>query len=384
MQYHQIRKIDLHLPLVFMLVLSFYGLIRCSEPIHVQSLIVQSQNMELRYESQNLLQKDDTLELYLNEVLGKLATEQELDSFHLRARVLRSRSINAFATPHGTIYVCTGIMARMTSEAQLAALLAHELIHVLNHHSEKNLIRMKESSQSHAEARIGLGVLLGDGISGAITGAALKSAVTGYSRDLEREADSLGLKRMMHAGYPAKEFLQLFKILQEHLISENIKEPYFFSTHPLIEERIANYYSIIGKNTSDIAASDSAVDVFGMRAREVVLYDARVNHAAGRPDLAGYQVERLLDMDTSDVQSLVLMGDIERQISPQSTESIRWYKKALENDSLYPAALRGVAFVSYTLGQFGVAREYFEKYCQVVPDAFDIKMVKEYMARCAH
>lgn len=353
-----------------------------AEPVHIESLMAQSRKMELRYEGQNLIHDDVALEQYLNEVLEGLLRPGELERYNLKVRVLRSRSINAFATPHGVIYICTGLLARMTNEAQLAALLGHELIHIINRHSEKNLSRMKASSQSSAQARIGLGLLLGDGISGVITGAALRSAVTGYSRDLEREADSLGLGRMVVAGYPAREFHALFLLLQEHLFTEKIKEPFFFSTHPLVQERIRNYYQIIGKDTLRAGQGEKNEDRFRRKARGAVFYDARINYAAGRPDLAGYQLERLLASDSCDVESLVLMGDLERLMSSRSMEAIIWYRKALECDPENTAALRAMGYMYFLLGQMEDACLYLGRYCEAVPSASDIEMAKEFVRRC--
>lgn len=366
------------------LILAMVAGLQAGEAVHVESLMAQSRTMEYRYENQNLLLANDSLENYLNEILGRLLHQGEKEKYNLNVRVLRSRSINAFATPHGTIYICTGLLARMVNEAQLAALLGHELVHVVNRHAQKNLARMKASSKSNAQARIGLGLLLGDGISGAITGAALRSAVTGYSRDLEREADSLGLRRMIGAGYSPVEFHNLFLILQEYLVAENIKEPYFFSSHPQVKERIENYNGFMINNPQVSETGIKEDSIFRCRAREVVIYDARINYAAGRPDLAGYQVDRLLTADTCDADAMVLMGDIERLISPRSMESIRWYEKALDCDPENRSALRGIGYMYFSLGRKDNAASFLTRYCEVAPEAADIKMAKDLIRKCGN
>ncbi|MFP4162671.1 MAG: M48 family metalloprotease [Chitinispirillaceae bacterium] len=367
-----------------LLVFVLFTLSFAAETVHEQSLLAQSRDMESRYENQNLLHTDDSLEQYLNGVLGRLLAPGEREKFNLNVKVLRSRSINAFATPHGTIYICTGLLARMKNEAQAAALLGHELVHIVNKHAVKNLARMKAESRSSAQTRIGLGLLLGDGISGAITGAALKSAVTGYSRDLEREADSLGLIRMIKAGFAAREFNNLFLILKDYLVTEDIKEPYFFSSHPQVADRIRSYRRLVSEFPVHADSGTVNDSMFQMKARPVVYYDARINHAAGRPDLAGYQVEWLIAADSTDTDALVLMGDIERWLSRRSTESIRWYKKALECDPDHAAALRGTGYMYFTLGRKEKARSFLSRYCEVVPDAPDIKMAKDLIRQCGN
>ena len=67
------------------------------------------------------------------------------------------------------------------------------------------------------------------------------SSVTGYSRELEGEADAQGYKRLVAAGYDPREAPKLFKLMMDEVKASGVDEPFFFSTHPALEDRYDNY-----------------------------------------------------------------------------------------------------------------------------------------------
>jgi len=410
------------------------------EKIHTESLMAQARAMERRFRSQNLFFEDRYLEEYLNDILEKLATPDERKLYDLRVRLLRSNAVNAFAAPDGAIYICTGLLARVANEAQAAAILAHELTHVINRHTMKNLLALKDTSRVQAEAAIAAltesskqkrksntesaspaksstprsnsasiqargsgGLLMNDGIIGSMTGDALRAAVGGYKRDLEREADSVGLARMAAAGYRHEEFYALFAMLRDWIVTERIDERYFFSSHPVISERLENYRRFadgingagtVDKDNSQVRGAnnnagkgntqENVIDksFFTLKFRSVILYDAVTNHAAGRPDLVDAQLERVLSADSSDVDALIMRGDMERQMSPRSTASLVWYEKALRYEPRNLAALRAAGFACHAIGDMSSASKYLRRYCDIAPDAPDINMAKEALRQC--
>jgi len=406
------------------------------EGIHMESLIAQSVGMERRFQNQNLFFEDRGAEEYLNDILETLAAPEENRQFMLRVRVLRSSSLNAFASPHGTIYVCTGLLARITNEAQAAALLAHELAHVISFHAPKNLVTLKLHARLKAQqARRGPPPpVFGVGAPGSAGGAAFAPTVNGYGRMFERDADSIGLIRMAEAGYPHREFYNLFAMLGGYIAAERIDEPYFFSSHPRITERLDNYKQIIGAlgladdidcggagfsrwGDSKADAGNEAVfsegggssadagkrkgrnqtggaragncmedDIgrgyFNIKLRNVVLYDAAINQAAGRHEIVEAQLGRLLSVDSGDAAALVMRGDMERMLSPRSTDAVGWYKRALNHDPENIAALRAAGFAYHSIGDFENARVYLRKYCEIAHGAADIKMAKEALRQC--
>lgn len=160
-------------------------------------------------------------------------------------------SINAFALPDGSLYVTRGLMALANSEDQLAAVIAHEIGHVLARHPEARARRAQEARNVAA-----LGVMLGraagldDGSieeladAGRLAGAAL---VAEYSRDQELQADALSIGYLAAAGYDPRAAVQFLRNLgaQQALRAEMSGVMYdpgsvdFLSTHPATAQRIA-------------------------------------------------------------------------------------------------------------------------------------------------
>ncbi|MDR0305472.1 MAG: M48 family metalloprotease [Chitinispirillales bacterium] len=352
------------------------------EEIDNDSLLVLSRSVEQRLENHNLLFVDDELEQYLDEILSRLASPHEKQRHNLKIKVLRSRRINAFAYPHGTIFVSVPLLARITNEGQLAAVLSHELIHIVNNHAEKNLIKLKERSGAQIQPHPDLVFLFGEGRHAGSAAAVLSASLRGYSRELEREADSLGVFKMAAAGYPHDEFLGLFLLLRDYVVTENVAEIPFFNSHPRITERIRNYHNIINNSKLEKSDGDKNEEVFKTRVKNAVLYDARINTAAGRADLAEAQLDRVLSIEVCNAEALIMRGDLERHLSPRSTAFFLWYESALQCDSDNTGALRALGYGYHSIGNFEKAREYLSKYSELAPDAADIKMAEETLRRC--
>ena len=351
------------------------------QEISAESLLVLSRAVEQRFQNHSLIFADEELEKYLDEVLDRMISPRERERYNLKVRILRSHTVNAFGYPHGTIFINVSLLAKLDNEARLAAVLSHELIHIVNSHAEKTLKKLKERSSMdtpHPE----LASLFGDEIYDGGGGAALSAAVRGYSRELEREADSLGLLRMVEAGYPPGEFLSLLLFLRDYAASEEISETTFFNSHPRITERVRNYHRIIGGNGSHYVYAYKNGEAFRKQIKKAVYEDVRVSISAQRYDEASTQIEKLLEADSCDSEALTLQGDFERNLSPRSTDFFNWYERGLECDPRNIAALRAVGFAYYSIGNFQEARKYLSRYCDIAETAADIGTARLMLDKC--
>lgn len=354
------------------------------QDISAESLLVISRAVEQRFEQLNMFFADEDIEQYLNEVLDRLITLQERERHNLKIRIMRSHIVNAFGYPQGTIFINISLLAKLNNEAQLAAVLSHELVHIINNHAEKSLKKLKERSADEMRIHPNMLFLLNshelEKVSANGTGlTALNAIMRGYSREFEREADSLGVLRMAEAGYPHEEFLNLLLLLRDYIISENIPEQSFLNTHPRITERIRNYHRIV--NDGSFGGKFSVCegcDVFKERIKKALYENVRVNLAWGdvRLDKAYDQIEELLASDSCDTEALILKGDVERRLSPRSTHFFIWYERALECDPANVAALRAIGYASYSIGDFQKAHEYLSRYCEIAENAADIGTVR--------
>jgi predicted Zn-dependent protease len=152
-------------------------------------------------------------------------------------RVLNANYVNAYTFPGGAMGVTRGILTELDDEAELAALLGHELGHVNARHAAQR------QGQSLLAQAIVAGVNVAaqesrwaDVISlGSVIGAS--ALLASYSRDNEREADALGQEYLVRAGYPASGMTRLHQLLvdQEKAAPDLLET--MFSSHPMSTER---------------------------------------------------------------------------------------------------------------------------------------------------
>jgi predicted Zn-dependent protease len=153
----------------------------------------------------------------------------------IQVHIYDSTQLNAFALPNGSVYFNIGLLARIENEAQLAAVLAHEAAHFIEKHSFRQRVSAKNAS-AFAVSGIPFASL------------AAVSSISGFSQDLEREADLKGYDRLVKAGYNPHEAHKVFQLLAHEVKALGIEEPYFFSSHPQLVERIETFKELAAKN----------------------------------------------------------------------------------------------------------------------------------------
>ncbi len=180
--------------------------------------------------------REPALSAYLARVGERIAARLDSRQFAYRFFVVRDGSLNAFAVPGGYVYTHAGLLTQVQREAELAGVLAHEIVHVHAHH----VVRQQEET-----ALINYATLAGLFLSalhpalGAGAVAAGAAAQLKYQRQFEQEADHVGLDLMRTAGFdPAgmPEFLRRVQGVQQ--LNPAQVPPYFLS-HPLTQDRVA-------------------------------------------------------------------------------------------------------------------------------------------------
>ena len=188
------------------------------------------------------------LQQYIAEVGAKLAAVSDRPMPYEYA-LLSSDVPNAFALPGGKIYVTAGLFRHMTSERQLAAVLAHETVHVAARHSVQSL----QNQMGAAIFTELVGAIVG-GESAESAQAATKFTFgminLRYSREDESEADEYGLKYMHLAAYNPWGMVELLELLQSLSNSQPGLFKDWFDTHPLTSRRIEDVREFIGEDYS--------------------------------------------------------------------------------------------------------------------------------------
>ncbi|MFA0731320.1 MAG: hypothetical protein LKKZDAJK_002543 [Candidatus Fervidibacter sp.] len=180
----------------------------------------------------------------LRAIVARLAAVTERPKMAYTVKVVDDPEPNAFTFPGGFMYVTTGLLKLAQSEHELAAVLAHEIAHNTRLHA----LRMVRK-----ENRLSLPVLLSmlaATFARSETAAQVAQVVVGilqvmrlgYSRDMEREADEAAFRYLQQAGYNPVGLLTFFEKLQR--LEEQTMPPQllpgYWTTHPAINERIAN------------------------------------------------------------------------------------------------------------------------------------------------
>lgn len=240
-----------------------------------QDLVLLSESDEIalgRKTNQEVLQQykvydNQALQAYVQNIGAKVARNSHRNNLVYRFTVLDSKEVNAFALPGGYIYITRGLLAYLKSEAELAAVLGHEVGHVTARHSVR---------QYSANQLTNLGVALGSifipGMNQAssqlaqLFGAAL---LRGYGREHELEADRLGAEYLARTGYNPQAMLDVISVLKNQEVFEKEvakaegREPRVyhgvFSTHPDNDTRLQE---VVG-TAQDLSEKTTAANFVG-------------------------------------------------------------------------------------------------------------------------
>jgi len=189
---------------------------------------------------------------YVNRLGQRLARESARPKLVYTFRVLDVAEVNAFALPGGYIFVQRGLLDLVSSEMELAGVLAHEVGHVEARHAAKQVgrLRILEAGAGLLAEALGgpqgqpQGERQGQGQGGqpSLTQVAINLLATGvllkYSRDQEREADELGFTGMVRAGYDPRGLITFFQALLARRRENPDALAQLFATHPPSQERV--------------------------------------------------------------------------------------------------------------------------------------------------
>jgi predicted Zn-dependent protease len=353
-----------------------------------------SERLERILDKKDILHSDPSLELYLNEVAKKLLAGNIGNSpFAPRIRVIRSPYLNAYALPNGAVYIYTGMLARMESESQLATVLGHELAHVIYRHTIKEIRKAKNqellsltvSGLLAGAAAAGGGSLALD-LSDQVRSIWILASVTGYSRDLETEADTEGLRLMVEADYDPGESVKVFEILQHEIKEYKIKEPSFYGTHPHVQARIESYRNLISTRYSTRTRptpQPNAAAAFLARMEPVILENAKLDIDSARLKSAQAGIEKLLQRRPDCGRAYFYLGEVYRRSGKDNVsiqKAVSAYQEATRLSPMDPLPYRELGLLYRSQKRREEACAAFEQFLDLNPEAVDAKIIQGYLA----
>lgn len=215
-----------------------------------------AKKMHIMFTQQMGVHNDLELQEYVQRVGEKLAAVSERPELEWHFTIVDTDDVNAFATMGGYVYISRGIIPYFENEADLAAVLGHEIGHIAAEHLKKQNTKSALSGLASAATAIFTGMpALAD-----LTNMAGQAIISGYGREAELEADRLGASYLAKAGYDPTAMIHVISTLKDQETFERERarlegrEPHIyhgtFASHPDNDTRLQQAVAGAGKNAA--------------------------------------------------------------------------------------------------------------------------------------
>ena len=206
--------------------------------VSTQQEVELGQQYSQQINAQLPIVKDPEINRYINVLGDSIARGADNRNLDWQFYVVDSKEVNAFAVPGGFIYLNRGLIERANNMSQIAGVLAHEIGHVTQRHSVKQMQKAQ-----NANIGVTLACVLTRVCESQAAGAAINIAggaiFARFSRQDEAEADQVGVQYVTRAGIDPRGIPEMFEILLQERRARPAGVEAWFLTHPLEEDRIA-------------------------------------------------------------------------------------------------------------------------------------------------
>lgn len=335
-------------------------------------------DIEANLKTSGRIEHDPDLNAYVNQILCKLQPDYCDD---IRFVIVQTPHFNASMAPNGFMQVWTGLMLRAQNEAQLAYVLGHEMGHYQRRHSLKQWRTIRETSSALIFLQI-VAAGAGVGYAGSIAQMVAMAGIFAYSRDMEREADDIGFEFMADAGYDFHEAANIWQaLIEERDAADQPDQFILFASHPTTGERV--------NTLREMAVQLESQGRYGQTYQREYL-DATRPFRAGwlknelrKRDFAASQVVLKYLFVTGDNpgELYYYQGELYRMRAQEGDleKAIASYQNALSYEEYPPAVLRSLGLLFWKTRKFEDAKDSFNHYLVVDPDATDYEMIKSYL-----
>ncbi len=326
---------------------------------------------ETRLRRSPFVLRDRALRDYVQSIACRLAGSHCPD---VRVYLVRTPVFNANMAPNGMMQVWTGLMLRIENEAQLAAVLGHEIGHYLERHS---LERLRDIKSRSAFAQF-LGLF---GLVGAIGQIAAIAGAFAYSRDHERAADEIGARLMRDAGYDPAAAGRVWENLLLELKARPDGDPSqsspLFASHPPAEER-KDALNSLARSMPGGAMNEGA---WQRTTRPFLAEWLGDEIKRGRHDESLALLNRLAAHAPSAPEYPWARGEVYRLRAGDADHdaAIADFQRSIALGGGPPEAHRGLGMIQRLRGVRAQARESFQRYLALAPSAPDSAFIQHYI-----
>ncbi len=262
---------------------------------------------------------DERLNRYVSDLGTELARVSHRPDMPYSFQVVNANYVNAYAFPGGTIGLTRGIMLEMEDEAELAALLGHEVTHVTARHAGRRMSQGMLAQVAVGTAVAGAGETRMAGVVGAVGQIGAGALLSRYSRDNEREADRLGMDYMADAGHNPEGMIGLTEMLTSLSDRKPNAIQVMFASHPTGQERLDNARnqardfsrSQRERNLHRERYQDMIAPLEALRPAIEAMQEGERLLAGGDAEAAERELQRALDRAPADYTGLMLMGKLQ-------------------------------------------------------------------------
>ena len=317
--------------------------------------------------------RDAGLQEYVSEIACRLGTEHCAD---VRVHLVHTPLFNASMAPNGMMQVWTGLLLRAENEAQLAAVLGHELGHYLSRHS---LEQLRDAKSRSAFAQF-LGLF---GLVGAVGQLGMLAGSFAYSREHEREADRIGLLLMRRAGYDPGQAPKIWEnlLLESKARLKQVPDDPLFATHPAPEERRDE----LAKLAAATPGGESREETWRAKTRPSVRGWLSDEVKRGQHEESLALFDRMLQRSPLDAEVIYARAETYRlRGRPGDVDAaLADYQGAIRAGGEPPAAHRGLGLLYRQRRQLHEARASLQRYLELAADAPDAPMIRSYVEELA-
>ncbi len=339
---------------------------------------MQMDRIERNVRTSGRVVRDAELNAYLREIFCHLSPDYCAD---IRLYIVRSPSFNATMMANGTMQLWTGMLLRVQNEAQLAAVLGHELTHYLRRHTLQKWrdIRAKTDALvffQFATAVVGLGIV------GLVAQFATLGSIQSFNRDQERESDRIGFEMMTGAGYDPEEAPRIWDALvAEKEASERPRGSIFFASHPTSEER--------RETLAEMAAEYQTTAAERGRERYVEMTagfrGGWLRDELRQRDFGALQVvlDNLMEAGANPGELYYYQGELHRLRAETEEDdagkALAAYEKAIGLGGAPPEVHRALGLIHWSAKRQSQAKLAFEAYLSAAAEAPDRAMIEHYL-----
>jgi predicted Zn-dependent protease len=336
---------------------------------------------EQRLRRSSFLIRDKALHDYVNGIACRLAGEHCPE---MRVYLVRTPYFNASMAPNGMMQVWSGLLLRMQNEAQLAAVLGHEIGHYLQRHSVERLRDAKSRSTFALVLGVAVG-LAGGGNLGALAQTGVLMTGLAYGRDQEREADRIGIALMARSGYAPAEAGRVWgQLLEEYegaraagedVASANI----LLASHPPAEERREVLATAAQRDWPGATRTAGAEYRAALASHRMGFLHDEVRRRRFGESLVLF--DRMLAASPRDGQVQFSKGEVYRQRAREGDAKLALdaYRAALDMDGTPPEVHRALGTVLRQEGDGADAARAFQRYLELKPQAEDAELIRSYL-----